>query len=108
MTTIFQEKNKKQGPLLIVFFILLIVTVVLLLGNDQDKKEIVSPTIRPLAQEINIDFNFLEMLEDLGFTDFSPIEEYEQEIGRSNAFLPSDLVEDEPVEDEPVEEIEEE
>ncbi len=103
MTTIFQEKNKKQTPLLITFLILLIITFIVLSKNDQEQEKLISSDIRLTAEKVEIDFNFLKTVKGLNFDDFAPIQEYDGPRGRSNAFLPSELLPSEPTEEDLVE-----
>jgi len=79
-------KNKRQKYLLLVFIILLIVTAFILFTGRE--KDLVAPErVQLPIREVEIDFNFLQLLQQLRFTSFSEIPEFVEEAGREDPFL---------------------
>ncbi|MDD5606327.1 MAG: hypothetical protein PHN37_00445 [Candidatus Pacebacteria bacterium] len=93
MVNILAQKKKKQVYLLIIFVILIIITVVLFL-TDKKEKIVTAPSIIELpVRPVNIDWDFLQALQSLNFTEFSTIPNFEKQAGRDNPFLKGEIIE---------------
>ncbi len=91
----FQKENRRQGYLLVLFIILMGATFyIFYTGREKPGEVVVSPTIERPFRTVKIDFDFLDKLEQVDFTDFSKIADFEEVPGRENPFVQYDAEEE--------------
>lgn len=88
MAITFLKRRQKQKYLILAFvLIILLILIIVWRGALLKSKQVLAPTVSPLPQKVEINYEVLKnsVLKDLQpFEDIKPLEE---EIGRDNPFL---------------------
>lgn len=89
MVTFIEEKKKQKRLIYIMAVALLITFFVLWQGFLRQSGVIPKEGVMPVElKKVEIDFAILESPVLKGLSDFEPISQFEEKIGRENPFLP--------------------